>query len=344
MIYDIDGEAGALVEGLVQDHLLDISSVYTHCFRDECEADPENVYCSVIFSFPIKGPQYTDRIVSDWVRILETLPPRTVVLCPCQPIRIPEDVWPSSKPWLFSNNAHFVHPTMESKYSHSYYQYLPMGFWPNAMFHTYPYVPFKDRPIQASFVGTTYTWPILRNRMVQAHIDHLQAFYASVARGWSRGTSQLARFVADFELRPGYYYYGSTRKLPDEVYVTKMQNSKFTLCPRGDNVSSLRLYEAIAAGSIPIIISDDCILPHVPKVDIPSECVVVNESEVDNWVSICEPRCTKDASFYTSLSVRLREASSPGGYLHPNSLPVLVGNEIKIARDDTLRYYGNYFE
>ena len=44
-------------------------------------------------------------------------------------------------------------------------------------------------------------------------------------------------------------------------YQTIMKQSKYTLCPRGRGVGSIRYWEAIKYGSIPIVISDNLLLP-----------------------------------------------------------------------------------
>jgi hypothetical protein len=41
-----------------------------------------------------------------------------------------------------------------------------------------------------------------------------------------------------------------------------MARSRFVLCPRGHGTSSFRLQEALAAGRVPVIISDDWVAPH----------------------------------------------------------------------------------
>ena len=48
---------------------------------------------------------------------------------------------------------------------------------------------------------------------------------------------------------------------PHEAYLRRMIQSTFCLAPRGDTASSRRVYEAIAAGCIPVIIADDLNLP-----------------------------------------------------------------------------------
>jgi hypothetical protein len=40
--------------------------------------------------------------------------------------------------------------------------------------------------------------------------------------------------------------------------------SRFVLCPRGKGTSSIRLYEAVAAGRVPVIVADDWVAPAGP--------------------------------------------------------------------------------
>jgi len=50
-----------------------------------------------------------------------------------------------------------------------------------------------------------------------------------------------------------------------KLYADTMAESKFALCPRGIGPASLRLYETIEAGRIPVIISDSWVAP--PQID-----------------------------------------------------------------------------
>lgn len=47
-------------------------------------------------------------------------------------------------------------------------------------------------------------------------------------------------------------------------YAEAVANSKFVLCPRGFGVSSLRIFETMKAGRVPVIISDDWVPPDGP--------------------------------------------------------------------------------
>ena len=63
-----------------------------------------------------------------------------------------------------------------------------------------------------------------------------------------------------------------------QKFVELMGQTKFVLCPRGVGASSIRLFETLAAGRVPVIISDEWVAPVGPNWD---NCSIrVNESAV----------------------------------------------------------------
>ena len=48
-------------------------------------------------------------------------------------------------------------------------------------------------------------------------------------------------------------------------YQEVLMRSRFVLCPRGRGTSSMRLYETLAAGRVPVIISDEWVAPRGPE-------------------------------------------------------------------------------
>ena len=63
-----------------------------------------------------------------------------------------------------------------------------------------------------------------------------------------------------YVLRPGSPDFEMRR----ERFRSVMGRSRFVLCPRGKGTSSIRLYEALAYGCVPVIISDDWVAPAGP--------------------------------------------------------------------------------
>lgn len=67
-----------------------------------------------------------------------------------------------------------------------------------------------------------------------------------------------------------------------------LARSRFVLCPRGNGTSSFRLYETLAAGRVPVIISDDWVAPSGP--DWHAFSLRWPERKVDDLVEWLEQR------------------------------------------------------
>jgi hypothetical protein len=69
-------------------------------------------------------------------------------------------------------------------------------------------------------------------------------------------------------------------------YAEVIARSKFVLCPRGAGPSSFRIFETMAAGRVPVILSDEWVPPAGPAWD---QCAVfIPESQVDRIGEILE--------------------------------------------------------
>ncbi|MGA9041170.1 MAG: exostosin family protein [Terriglobales bacterium] len=80
-------------------------------------------------------------------------------------------------------------------------------------------------------------------------------------------------------------------------YADILRRSKFVLCPRGSGTSSIRLFETLRAGRVPIIISNQWVAPDGP--DWSSCSLRVRErniSEIAEIVSDAEPRWSEMAN------------------------------------------------
>ena len=59
-----------------------------------------------------------------------------------------------------------------------------------------------------------------------------------------------------------------------------IERSVFSLCPRGSSPSSVRFWESLSAGTIPVLISDEWALP---EWDWDNTIVQIPESEITNY-------------------------------------------------------------
>jgi hypothetical protein len=69
-----------------------------------------------------------------------------------------------------------------------------------------------------------------------------------------------------------------------QEYAALMRSSKFILCPRGKGVSSIRFFETLKAGRVPVLISDSYVLPS--KIHWDRCCVSVPESALREIPSV----------------------------------------------------------
>jgi len=85
-------------------------------------------------------------------------------------------------------------------------------------------------------------------------------------------------------------------------YASVIRNSKFVLCPRGGGLASFRLFETMAAGRVPVIISNGWVPPLGPVWD--QATIRVKESQVKHVASIVESY----ESAFESMSQAARSA------------------------------------
>ena len=70
-----------------------------------------------------------------------------------------------------------------------------------------------------------------------------------------------------------------------EKYIQTLSESKFSLCPSGSGSNSIRLWESLSYGSIPVILSDGYVLPKLKKVNWEDFVIIWKESEIKDLLS-----------------------------------------------------------
>lgn len=126
--------------------------------------------------------------------------------------------------------------------------------------------------------------------------DLLWSFSGSVGHSKSRGFGIRNRIL---KLQDTFSEVVDTTSLPMWTYdnqsltaqhnaaenmVHQMRRSKYVACPRGGGASSFRFFEAIANLSVPVLISDEWVLPNIPKLN---EAIVrLPESRVEDLSSV----------------------------------------------------------
>lgn len=159
------------------------------------------------------------------------------------------------------------------------------GFYLSAMEN--PYVVFDPAPVGHdflySFMGATNTWP---TRAELGKLQHPRGFFLDTS------SESLPILRAGTDEQRGVFW---------KRYADIMRRSQFVLCPRGLATSSIRLFETMQMGRVPVILSDEWIPPDGPRWDEFS--IRIRESDVMNIPKILEER-EKEAA---ALGLKARE-------------------------------------
>lgn len=119
-----------------------------------------------------------------------------------------------------------------------------------------------EATVDISFQGSTDTHPIRRA-------------LESYRRSWPGKAVEFFSIGQQFmSLNP------DARRLLGEMYWAQMWRSRFVLCPRGRGLNSRRFFETLAAGRIPVLISDSVKLPLEGLIDYSEFTVRVPEGFV----------------------------------------------------------------
>jgi hypothetical protein len=108
--------------------------------------------------------------------------------------------------------------------------------------------PRDDLPYLYSFVGSVGNAPI-RSRL--AELRHPRSFFQDTSADYQ---DVLHGRMEEAELHQFW-----------RRYAESMHASKFVLCPRGLGVSSVRLFDTMRIGRVPVILSDDWVKPIGPS-------------------------------------------------------------------------------
>ena len=66
------------------------------------------------------------------------------------------------------------------------------------------------------------------------------------------------------------------------TFIDNIINNDYTFCMRGGGNYSLRFYETLCLGRIPIFINTDCILPFHDEINWKENCIWINEPDIKN--------------------------------------------------------------
>lgn len=124
----------------------------------------------------------------------------------------------------------------------------------------------------SSFVGATST-NILRKELVEImnKVDTLKFFTNTV--------DTFHENVSTFE----------EKQLRNRLFLDSIHKSLTVCCPKGNGVQSKRFFEVLSMGRIPILISDDILLPLEEKIDYSKVILRVSEDNISQLENFLAP-------------------------------------------------------
>ena len=135
-----------------------------------------------------------------------------------------------------------------------------------------PVIPdcIEQRELLYSFVGA-YMPHYISDIRLKIFNDIHPSNTVVVPRGkWQFNAEVYNEQVTDKET-PAFESYKAAQN--KQYYKNVLEQSRFSLCPSGAGPASIRIYESLACGAIPVILADTFRFPQVKGVDW-SECVV----------------------------------------------------------------------
>ena len=198
-------------------------------------------------SFMIADYNWAIAINRDGVSATQALIDRFLDYCPLSsiPIFICQHISVRSLRWgrsiVFS-----PHATINSRL-------LPIAHF--SVNYATSFTPITQRTISCSFMGSLDTHPIRRTIL-----DKI--------RGIPRA------FTCD----TGMWFFSNPSTSYVEQYKAILQSSIISVCPLGTGPGSVRLWEALSSGSIPLIVSENLMLPY----PIHDKVVIISTNKIDD--------------------------------------------------------------
>ena len=138
-----------------------------------------------------------------------------------------------------------------------------------------------------------------------------------------------------FVIRSSYSGHKNTIELnPEEArkeFIEKIKDSDFSLAVKGDGNYSLRFYEILSLGRIPVLIDTDCLLPMEDKIKYDDFILRVDYKKIDKIDQIISDYYKKlKGDNFVTMQEKAREMFSK--YLNIRSFFVIVFKELEYEK------------
>jgi len=167
---------------------------------------------------------------------------------------------------VFTSHKQFSDVDLEKQYN---IKILPFSLFPAQRKVTNEINEICDRKYFASFIG-------------QYEPYYLSKIRENIFKIFSQYNDCL------ISRRIGWHYhnmvYGKIKKTNEEFekeYKENLANTKFSLCPSGSGPNSIRIWESMSFGCIPVILADTLVFPEIDGIDYRDFFVIWKENEIN---------------------------------------------------------------
>jgi GDP-L-fucose synthase len=150
---------------------------------------------------------------------------------------------------------------------------IPLSLFPTHFNSSLSFIPNYQKKYLTSFIGQIHHKGLISNireKMYHSFVNKPDCFIKSNEK-W---------FFQEYVYGKNNIHLINNHK-QDEFYINLLANSKFSLCPSGTGPNSIRLWESLSFGSIPIILADSLMLPIIPDIDYNDYFIFWNECDID---------------------------------------------------------------
>jgi hypothetical protein len=140
------------------------------------------------------------------------------------------------------------------------------------------YIPPKNKKYLCSFIGCIdepfYRSDIRRKIYnIMTSCSHADVFL-SVNQDWFFRNETFSSNIA------------TTITKDVEQYNTVLSNSVFSLCPEGSGPNTIRLWESMSVGSIPVLFENDWVKPEISYFDWSDLAITIKKTEIKDLIEI----------------------------------------------------------
>ena len=183
-------------------------------------------------------------------------------------------------------NAHVSHLTTEKIESNNiklYPWYLIASNMENPNLNkSLLFKQLKNKKYLCSFLGSYNKWyrSDIRLKLQKIVTQSNRCFY-SLQDSWF-----LNKIVYDHQIRNKPY--DLEIEIGAQKYNSILSESTFSLCPEGTGPNTIRLWESMSIGSIPVLFENDWQRPKIPDMEWDDVSITIKNNELDNIIEILE--------------------------------------------------------